>query len=125
MKLAECTRVMVVVCARVPAAEQKADLDWRVARVAAWATRQDMTVSRVATEVGYAQDGRCKTLLGLLRDPAVTTIVVGHPDEFARLGVECVEAALSAQDRLLLLADPAVVDDDLVGNVAAAAEDDS
>lgn len=56
-------------------------------------------------------------LPALLRDPAVTTIVVEHRDRFARLGVEYVEAALSAQRRRLLVVDPAEVDDDLVRDV--------
>jgi putative resolvase len=107
----------VVVYARVSSAEQKADLDRQVARVTTWATGQDMVVSRVVTEVGSALNGHRKKFLGLLRDPAVTTIVVEHRDRFARFGAEYVEAALSAQGRRLLVADPAEVDDDLVGDV--------
>ena len=107
----------VVVYARVSSAGQKADLDRQVARVTAWATGQDLAVSRVVTEVGSALNGRRKKFLGLLRDPAVTTIVVEHRDRFARFGAEYVEAALSAQSRRLLVMDPAEVDDDLVRDV--------
>ena len=82
-----------------------------------WATGQDMVVSRVVTEVGSALNGRRKKFLGLLRDPAVTIIVVEHRDRFARFGAEYVEAALSAQGRRLLVADPAEMDDDLVRDV--------
>lgn len=107
----------VVVYARVSSADQMADLDRQVARVTAWATGQNMTVSRVVTEVGSALNGRRKKFLALLRDPTVTTIVVEHSDRFARFGAEYVEAALSAQGRRLLVADPAEVDDDLVCDV--------
>lgn len=107
----------VVVYARVSSADQKADLDRQVARVTAWATGRNMTVARVVTEVGSALNGRRKKFLGLLRDPAVTTIVVEHRDRFVRFGAEYVEAALSAQGRRLLVADPAEVDDDLVRDV--------
>ncbi|WP_327011809.1 IS607 family transposase [Dactylosporangium sp. NBC_01737] len=108
------TQVQVVVYARVSSADQRADLDRQVARVTAWVTGQNMVVSRVVTEVGSTLNGRRKKFLGLLRDPSVTTIVVEHRDRFARFGAEYVEAALAAQGRLLLVADPAEVDDDLV-----------
>lgn len=108
----------VVVYARVSAADQKADLDRQVARVTAWATTgQHLAVSRVVTEVGSALNGHRKKFLALLRDPAVSTIVVEHRDRFARFGAEYVEAALTAQGRRLLVVDPAEVDDDLVRDV--------
>jgi putative resolvase len=107
----------VVVYARVSSADQKTDLDRQVARVTQWATGQNLTVSRVVTEVGSALNGRRKKFLALLGDPAVTAIVVEHRDRFARFGAEYVEAALTAQGRRLLVVDPAEVDDDLVGDV--------
>lgn len=107
----------VVVYARVSSADRKADLDRQVARVTMWATRQRLPVDRVVTEVGSALDGRRKKFLALLRDPAVTTIVVEHRDRFAGFGAEYVEAALAAQGRRLLVVDPAEVDDDLVRDV--------
>ncbi|WP_405434370.1 IS607 family transposase [Micromonospora sp. NBC_00617] len=106
-----------VVHARVSSADQKSDLDRQVARVTAWATEQNLAVSRAVTEVGSALDGRRKAFLALLRDSAVSTIVVEHRDRFARFGAEYVEAALAAQGRRLLVVDPAEVDDDLVRDV--------
>jgi putative resolvase len=111
------TQGHVVVYARVSSADQRADLDRQVARVTAWATSQSLAVSRVVTEVGSALNGRRKKFLALLRDPAVSTIVVEHRDRFARFGAEYVEAALAAQGRQLLVVDPAEVDDDLVRDV--------
>lgn len=103
-----------VVYARVSSADQKADLDRQVARVVQWATGQGMRVDRVVTEVGSALNGHRTKFLGLLRDPAVSTIVVEHRDRFARFAVEYIEAALSAQGRTLTVVDDAEVDDDLV-----------
>jgi predicted site-specific integrase-resolvase len=107
---------VTVVYARVSSTDQRADLDRQVARVTAWATGRNLAVSRVVTEVGSALNGRRK-FLGLLRDPAVSTIVVEHRDRFARFGAEYVEAALAAWGRRLLVVDPAEVDDDLVRDV--------
>jgi predicted site-specific integrase-resolvase len=107
----------VAVYARVSSADQKLDLDRQVARVVVWATGQKIAVDRVVTEVGSALDGHGKKFLALLRDPAVSTIVVEHRDRFARFGGEYVEAALCAQGRRLLVVDPAEVDDDLVRDV--------
>ncbi|MFG3698364.1 IS607 family transposase [Micromonospora sp. NPDC047620] len=107
----------VVAYARVSSSEQKTDLDRQVARVTTWATGQRLAVDRVVTEVGSALNGHRKRFLALLRDPAVTTIVVEHRDRFARFGAEYVEAALAAQGRRLLVVDPAEVDDDLVRDV--------
>src|SRR5258707_13880848 len=111
------TEGQVVVYARVSSADQRADLDRQVARVTTWVTGQNLAVSRVVTGVGSALNGRRKKFLGLLRDPSVTTIVGEHRDRFARFGAEYVEAALAAQGRRLLVADPAEVDDDLVRDV--------
>jgi predicted site-specific integrase-resolvase len=107
----------VVVYARVSSADQEADLDRQVARVTTWANGQQLAVSRVVTEVGSALNGRRKKVLGLLRDPVVSTIVVEHRDRFAGFGAEYVEAALTAQGRRLLVVHPAEVDDDLVRDV--------
>lgn len=102
------------VYARVSSADQKSDLDRQVARVTVWATSQQIRVDKVVTEVGSALNGRRRKFLALLRDPAVTRIVVEHRDRFCRFGSEYVEAALAAQGRELVVVDSAEVDDDLV-----------
>ena len=106
-----------VVYARVSSADQKADLDRQVARVTAWATSQGLTAGRVVTETGPALNGHRRKFLALLRDPSVTVIAAEHRDRFARFGAGYVEAALSAQGRRLLVADPAEADGDLVRDV--------
>jgi predicted site-specific integrase-resolvase len=108
---------VTVVYARVSSADQRPDLDRQVARVAAWATGQRLSVDRVVTEVGSALNGKRRKFLALLRDQTVSTIVVEHRDRFARFGAEYVEAALAASGRRLLVVDPAEVDDDLVRDV--------
>ncbi|SQD93777.1 conserved hypothetical protein [Parafrankia sp. Ea1.12] len=64
--------------------------------------------------VGSALDGPRREFLALLRDPAVTTIVVEHRDGFAWFGADSVEAALAASGRRLVVVDPADQVDDLV-----------
>jgi predicted site-specific integrase-resolvase len=108
---------ITAVYARVSSADQKPDLDRQVARVTAWAAGEGLAVGRVVTEVGSALNGHRRKFLALLRDQSVTVIVVEHRDRFARFGAEYVEAALEAQGRRLLVADPSEVDDDLVRDV--------
>lgn len=107
-------RSRTAVYARVWSADQKADLDRQVARVTAWVTAEQMPVDKVVTEVGSALNGHRRKFLALLRDPAVTRIVVEHRDRFCRFGSEYVEAALAAQGRELVVVDSSEVDDDLV-----------
>jgi predicted site-specific integrase-resolvase len=108
---------MVAVYARVSSADQRADLDRQVARVTSWAAAEGLAVGRVVTEVGSALNGKRRKFLALLRDQAVTVIVVEHRDRFARFGAEYVEAALAASGRRLLVVDPCEVDNDLVRDV--------
>ncbi|CEZ54629.1 IS607-like element IS1602 family transposase [Mycobacterium tuberculosis] len=107
-------RARTAVYARVSSADQKPDLDRRVARVTAWATTEQIAVDKVVTEVGSALNGHRRKFLALLRDPSVKRIVVEHRDRFCRFGSEYVEAALAAQGRELVVVDSAEVDDDLV-----------
>jgi predicted site-specific integrase-resolvase len=108
---------VTAVYARVSSADQEPDLDRQVARVTAWATAEGLTIGRVVTEVGPALNGKRRKFLALLRDESVTVIAVEHRDRFARFGAEYVEAALAAQGRRLLVADPSEADDDLVRDV--------
>jgi putative resolvase len=103
-----------VVYARVFAHDQRADLDRQVARLTQWATERGVVVAEVVTEVGSAMNGKRPKLQRLLADSQATTIVVEHRDRLARFGSEHLEAALSAQGRQLLVADPGETTDDLV-----------
>jgi predicted site-specific integrase-resolvase len=102
------------VYAGVSSVGQRTDLDRQVARVTAWATAQQIPVGKVVTEVGSALNGYRRKFLAVLRDPAVTRIVVEHRDRFCRFGPEYVQAALAAPGRELVVVDSGEVDDDLV-----------
>lgn len=103
-----------VVYARVSSTDQKSDLDRQVARVTSWCVSQGIAVDDVVTEVGSALNGHRRKFSKLLADPEVARIVVEHRDRFCRFGSEYISAALSAQQRELVVVDPAEVDDDLV-----------
>jgi predicted site-specific integrase-resolvase len=107
----------VAVYARVSSADQRPDLDRQVARVTSWAAGEGLPVGRVVAEIGSALNGKRQKFLALLRDQAVSVIIVEHRDRFARFGAEYVEAALAASGRRLLVVDPSEVDDDLVRDV--------
>jgi putative resolvase len=100
--------------ARVSSHDQKADLDRRVARLAAWAAQSGQPVARVESEVGSGMNGARSKARRLLADPRVHVVVVEHRDRLGRLNTELVEAALSAHGRRLVVLDPAEVADDLV-----------
>ena len=51
---------------------------------------------------------------GLLADPRVARVVVGHRDRLGRVNTELVEAALSAHGRRLVVLNGGEVTDDLV-----------
>jgi putative resolvase len=104
----------VVVYARVSSHDQRADLDRQVARLTAWASDQDLAVGQVVCEVGSGLTGKRPKLRRVLSDPDARVIVVEHRDRLARFGVEHLEAALSAQGRRIVVADPGETTDDLV-----------
>jgi len=103
-----------VVYARVSSHDQRADLDRQVSRVMAWAGEQQLVVDQVVCEVGSGLNGRRPKLARLLADRTATTIVVEHRDRLARFGVEQLQAALAAQGRRVVVADPGETTDDLV-----------
>ena len=75
---------------------------------------EDLTVGQVVVEVGWGLNGKCPKLRRILSDPDAKVIVVEHRDRLARFGVEHLEAALSAQGRRIVVADPGATIDDLV-----------
>ena len=99
--------------ARVSSAEQEGDLEGQVARVLEFVNRQGLPVVRNVTEIGSGLNGKRPKLLRLLADPTVGVVAVEHRDRLMRFGAEYVEAALAAQGRRLLVADPEEMKDDL------------
>ena len=104
----------VVVYALVSSHDQRSDLDRQVARLTAWATEHDLGVGQVVCEVGSGLNGKRPKLRRVLSDPDAKVIVVEHRDRLARFGVEHLEAALAAQGRRIVVADPGETTDDLV-----------
>ncbi|WP_329079988.1 MULTISPECIES: IS607 family transposase [unclassified Streptosporangium] len=100
--------------ARVSSHDQRADLDRQIARLTSFATDAGLSVTASVTEIGSGLNGRRPKLLRLLADASTPVIVVEHRDRLARFGVEYLEAALSAQGRRLIVADPGETTDDLV-----------
>ncbi len=107
----------VVLYARVSSADQKADLDRQVARLATFAAENGMRVAKVVAEQGSGTDGQREGLLGVLRSPEYAVVVVEHRDRLARFGSEYIEAALAAMGRRLVVVDPEEVKDDLAQDV--------
>lgn len=104
----------VVLYARVSSHDRRSDLDRQVARLTAWATERDLGVGQVVCEVGSGLNGKRPKLRRILSDPDARVIVVEHRDRLARFGVKHLEAALSAQGRRIVVADPGETTDDLV-----------
>ena len=100
--------------ARVSSSGQKKDLEGQIGRLVAFANARGLAISRSVFEIGSGLNGRRPKLLKLLADPVAQTIVVEHRDRLMRFGSEYVEAALAAQGRRLVVADPNEVKDDLV-----------
>lgn len=104
---------MVAYC-RVCSADQRADLERQAGRVASGATALGLALSEVVSEIGSGFNARRPKLAKLLRDPAVTTIVVEHRDRLARFGVEDLTCALEAAGRRIVVLDESELADDLV-----------
>ena len=104
----------VALYARVSSADQKADLDRQVARLAVYAAEKNWRVTEVVKEIGSGLNGHRRGLMRLLRTPTITTVVVEHRDRLMRFGFEYVESTLAAHGRTLVVIDPTEVTDDLV-----------
>src|SRR4051794_1960855 len=62
---------------------------------------------------GRSCDASCRRRV--LSDPCARVVVVEHRDRLACFGVEHLEAAVSAQGRRIVVADPGETTDDLAG----------
>ena len=109
----------VALYARVSSADQKSDLERQLGRLAYYASRERLVVAKAVSEIGSGLNGHRPRLVRLLADPAVRTIVVEHRDRLARFGSECIEAALQACGRKLVVVDDTEMRDDLVQDMIA------
>ena len=92
------------------------NLDRQVA-VTTWSLSRRYSIDRAVTEVGSGRNAKRRTLLSLLCDPTIRTIVLEHRDRFAKCGAEYVAASLKAHARGLIVLDDAEVENDLVGDM--------
>jgi putative resolvase len=106
--------------ARVASADQRADLERQLGRLAEYASRERLMVIRAVSEIGSGLDGHRAEVLRLLADPAVRTIVVEHRDRLTPFGCAYIEAALAACGRKLAVVDQSERNDDLVPDMVAA-----
>jgi putative resolvase len=90
---------------------QGTDLD---RQVAGWASGRGLDVGQVVCEVGSGLNGKRPMLRRILSDPDAKVIVVEHRDRLARFGVGHLEAALGAQGRRIVVADPGEMTADVV-----------
>jgi len=104
----------VAIYACVSSAGQKADLERQLGRLALFAPKRGLPVTRTVAEVGSGLNGRRAKLTQLLRTPAIATIVVEHRDRLCRFGLEYLESALKAQGRSILVVEEKELADDLV-----------
>jgi putative resolvase len=104
----------VVVYARVFSHDQRAGLDRRVARLTEGATVNGYEVGGVVREARLGLKEKCPKLRRILSEVSATVVVVEHRDRLARFGVGHLEAALGAQGRRIVAADPGEAADDLV-----------
>lgn len=100
--------------ARVSRSDQKKDLEAQLGRLVVYAHNHRLTIVQAVSEVGSGLNGRRPKLIKLLANPKIQTIVVEHRDRLMRFGAEYVEAALTAQERKLLVMESSEVNDDLV-----------
>src|ERR1700747_3267050 len=99
--------------ARVSSSDQRKDLEAKLARLVVPHNHR-LTIVKAVSEVGSGRNGRRPKLIKLLANPKIQTIVVEHRERLMRFGAEYVEAALTAQERKLLVMESSEVNDDLV-----------
>jgi putative resolvase len=85
-----------------------------VARLTGGATACGYRVGGWCAGSGPGVNGQRVTLRRVLSDPCATVFVVEYRGRLARFGVERLEAALAAQGRRIVVADPGETTDDLV-----------
>lgn len=102
-----------VAYARVSSADQKADLDRQVSRLAQSGHRVDEFV----TEVGSALNGARPKLQRVLSDPKVSALVIEHRDRLTRFGFDYIQSALAGRGAKIIVLDDVEVEDDLVRDV--------
>src|ERR1700746_896469 len=100
--------------ARVSRSDQRKDWEAQLGRLVVYAHNHRLTIVQAVSEVGSGLNGRRPKLIKMLPNPKTQTMVGEHRDRLMRFGAEYVEAALTAQERKLLVVESSEVNDDLV-----------
>ena len=87
----------VALYARVSSNDQKADLDRQLSRLVEFAAHEHLVVVDSAKEIGSGLNGKRKSLMRLLRNPKVSTIVVEHRDRLARFDLHEIIVSLCSR----------------------------
>lgn len=93
----------VVLYAYVSSHNQKRDLKRQMGRLRTFASSNGLVIDHEITEIGSGLNGKRKKLVKLLQNAHVGTIIVEHRDKLARFDMEYIEAALSSQNRRILV----------------------
>jgi len=93
-------RGRTAIYAHMMSASEAEQLDAQVSQILTWAVEHGHSVDQVVTEIGQERP----KLLDLLRDPSIAVIIVDQSDRLGACSAECVEAALAAQGRRVLVA---------------------
>jgi predicted site-specific integrase-resolvase len=110
----EAPSAAVALYARVSSHEQKDQLAAQLGRLSEYASKEKLVVIRSISEIGSGLNGHRPKLMKLLRDPAISAIVVEHRDRLMRFGSEYVDSALAAQGRRIIVVNVDEMKDDLV-----------
>lgn len=93
------TTERIAIYTRVSSAENKANLETQVDRVASYCAAKGYQVHVIVKEVGSGVNDHRPKFLKLLADPTITKIVVEHKDRATRFGFQYIETLLSPQGR--------------------------
>ena len=107
----------VALYARVSSADQKKDLDRQLVRFTEYAISNKLVIVDAVKEIGSGLNGHRKSMLRLLGNAQVQVILVEHRERLMRFGFEYVEAALTAQNRRIMVIEPDEMKDDIVRDI--------
>lgn len=104
----------VVLYGRVSSHDQKEDLARQMERLRSFAMGKGYVISEEITDIGSGLNPTRKHIINLLKRKDITHIVVEHKDRLTRFGFELLEAALSASNRQIIIANESDLKSDLV-----------
>ena len=101
------------VYSRVSSQKQEDDLQMQTARLLRYAAENHIHIDKIVEEIASGMNGNRRKLNKLLADSDYD-IIIEHRDRLSRFGFEALEAALSAQNRKVIVIEDVEIEDDLV-----------